>query len=46
MSSTLIIVLLSLLLGIQPMVTDLYLPALPAIKAEFGAALSLSLIHI
>ena len=40
MSSTLIIVLLSLLLGIQPMVTDLYLPALPAIKAEFGAALS------
>ena len=40
MSPTLIIVLLSLLLGIQPMVTDLYLPALPAIKAEFGAALS------
>lgn len=40
MSSTLIIVLLSLLLGIQPMATDLYLPALPAIKSEFGAALS------
>ena len=40
MSPNLIIVLLSLLLGIQPMVTDLYLPALPAIKAEFGAALS------
>ena len=40
MSPTLIIVLLSLLLGIQPMATDLYLPALPAIKSEFGAALS------
>lgn len=40
MSATLIIVLLSLLLGIQPIATDLYLPALPAIKAEFGAALS------
>ena len=40
MSPNLIIVLLSLLLGIQPMVTDLYLPALPAIKAEFGATLS------
>ena len=40
MSPTLIIVLLSMLLGIQPVATDLYLPALPAIKAEFGAALS------
>jgi MFS transporter, DHA1 family, multidrug resistance protein len=40
MSSTTIIVLLSMLLGIQPVATDLYLPALPAIKAEFGADLS------
>jgi DHA1 family bicyclomycin/chloramphenicol resistance-like MFS transporter len=40
MSPSLIIVLLSMLLGIQPVATDLYLPALPAIKAEFGAELS------
>lgn len=40
MSPTLIIVSLSMLLGIQPVATDLYLPALPAIKAEFGAELS------
>ncbi len=40
MSPTLIIVLLSMLLGIQPVATDLYLPALPAIKTEFGAELS------
>jgi DHA1 family bicyclomycin/chloramphenicol resistance-like MFS transporter len=40
MSPTLVIVLLSMLLGIQPVATDLYLPALPAIKAEFGAELS------
>jgi DHA1 family bicyclomycin/chloramphenicol resistance-like MFS transporter len=29
-----------MLLGIQPVATDLYLPALPAIKAEFAADLS------
>jgi DHA1 family bicyclomycin/chloramphenicol resistance-like MFS transporter len=40
MSPTLIIVLLSMLLGIQPVATDLYLPALPAIKSEFAADLS------
>ena len=40
MSNTVIIVLLSMLLGIQPVATDLYLPALPAIKSEFGAELS------
>jgi DHA1 family bicyclomycin/chloramphenicol resistance-like MFS transporter len=40
MSPSLIIVLLSMLLGIQPVATDLYLPALPAIQAEFGAELS------
>jgi len=40
MSPKLVIVLLSMLLGIQPVATDLYLPALPAIKVEFGAELS------
>ena len=40
MSPKLIIVLLSMLMGIQPVATDLYLPALPAIKAEFAADLS------
>ena len=40
MSSTLVIVLLSMLMGAQPVATDLYLPALPAIKTEFGAELS------
>ena len=40
MSPTLIIVLLSMFMGIQPVATDLYLPALPAIKTEFGAELS------
>jgi len=40
MSPTLIILLLSMLMGIQPVTTDLYLPALPAIKTEFGAQLS------
>ncbi len=37
------IVLLALLLGAQPVATDLYLPALPALKAELGnPALSLT----
>jgi DHA1 family bicyclomycin/chloramphenicol resistance-like MFS transporter len=40
MSPTLIILMLSMLMGIQPVTTDLYLPALPAIKTEFGAQLS------
>ena len=40
MSHTLVIVLLSMLMGIQPVTTDLYLPALPVIRAEFGAELS------
>ncbi len=40
MSPRLVILLLSMLMGIQPVATDLYLPALPAIKAEFGAELS------
>lgn len=32
-----IVLLLSLLLGLQPVTTDLYLPALPEITASFGA---------
>lgn len=32
-----IVLLLSLLLGIQPVTTDLYLPALPVLTAGFGA---------
>jgi DHA1 family bicyclomycin/chloramphenicol resistance-like MFS transporter len=39
MSPTLIVVVLSLLLGLQPITTDLYLPALPAITSEFGASM-------
>src|SRR6218665_2617524 len=37
MSPALIVLFLSLLLGIQPITTDLYLPALPALTAGFGA---------
>ena len=40
MSSGRVIVFLSLLLGIQPITTDLYLPALPALTEGFGAAMS------
>ena len=39
MSATLVVLILSLLLGIQPVTTDLYLPALPALAQGFGAAL-------
>ena len=39
MSPTLIVVVLSLLLGLQPITTDLYLPALPAITTGFGASM-------
>ncbi len=39
MSPTLIVFLLALLLGLQPITTDLYLPALPALTAGFGASL-------
>jgi DHA1 family bicyclomycin/chloramphenicol resistance-like MFS transporter len=35
-----VVLTLSLLLGIQPITTDLYLPALPAITSGFGAPLS------
>lgn len=37
MSPSLVVLVLALLLGIQPVTTDLYLPALPALTAGFGA---------
>ena len=40
MSSGLVILILSLTLGLQPITTDLYLPALPALTEGFGAAVS------
>jgi MFS transporter, DHA1 family, multidrug resistance protein len=40
MSDGLIVVILSMLLGIQPVTTDLYLPALPALTEGFGASMS------
>ena len=39
MSPGLIVLVLSLLLGLQPITTDLYLPALPTITQGFGAAM-------
>ncbi len=39
MSPALIVLILSLLLGLQPITTDLYLPALPAMTAGFGASM-------
>jgi DHA1 family bicyclomycin/chloramphenicol resistance-like MFS transporter len=39
MSPLLIVFLLSLLLGLQPVTTDLYLPALPALSEGFGATM-------
>ncbi len=40
MSAALIVVILSLLLGLQPITTDLYLPALPALTEGFGATMA------
>lgn len=40
MSPTLVVLVLSLLLGIQPVTTDLYLPALPALTDGFGAPMA------
>jgi MFS transporter, DHA1 family, multidrug resistance protein len=40
MSPGLLVVVLSLLLGIQPVTTDLYLPALPSLTEGFGAPVS------
>lgn len=42
MTPATVVFVLSLLLGIQPVTTDLYLPALPAITSGFGASLSLA----
>jgi DHA1 family bicyclomycin/chloramphenicol resistance-like MFS transporter len=39
MNPTLIVALLALLLGIQPITTDLYLPALPGLAAELHSAM-------
>ena len=39
MQSGLIVLMLSLL-GLQPITTDLYLPALPALTADFGASMA------
>lgn len=40
MSPGFIVLVLSLLLGIQPVTTDLYLPALPSLTEGFGASVS------
>lgn len=40
MSPALIVLLLSLLLGLQPITTDLYLPALPALTDALGAPMA------
>ncbi|MGA1726276.1 MAG: MFS transporter, partial [Burkholderiaceae bacterium] len=37
MTQTWVVVLLSLMMGLQPVATDLYLPALPAISSGLGA---------
>ena len=40
MNPGLVVLILSLLLGLQPVTTDLYLPALPAMKEGFGATMT------
>jgi MFS transporter, DHA1 family, multidrug resistance protein len=40
MTPGVVVVVLSLLLGIQPITTDLYLPSLPALTDSFGASVS------
>ena len=39
MHSTLVVLVLSMLLGLQPVATDLYLPSLPTIRLELGAGM-------
>jgi MFS transporter, DHA1 family, multidrug resistance protein len=39
MSPAVVVVMLALLLGIQPISTDLYLPALPTLQRELGASI-------
>lgn len=40
MTPATVVLVLALLLGIQPVTTDLYLPALPALTASFGASVA------
>jgi DHA1 family bicyclomycin/chloramphenicol resistance-like MFS transporter len=40
MSSRWVVLFLSLLLGLQPVATDLYLPTLPALTLDLGASMS------
>jgi DHA1 family bicyclomycin/chloramphenicol resistance-like MFS transporter len=40
MTPVMVVFILALLLGVQPVTTDLYLPALPAIRQDFGGSLS------
>jgi MFS transporter, DHA1 family, multidrug resistance protein len=40
MPQGLVVLVLAMLLGIQPVTTDLYLPALPALMAGFGASMA------
>ncbi len=40
MAPATVVLLLTLLLGIQPITTDLYLPALPTLQRELGASVS------
>ncbi|MBU2287898.1 MAG: MFS transporter, partial [Gammaproteobacteria bacterium] len=39
MSPSLVVLILAMLIGVQPVTTDLYLPALPALSAGFGAGM-------
>ena len=39
MTSGIVVLVLSALLGVQPITTDLYLPALPALTSGFGASM-------
>ena len=40
MPATLVVLTLSLLLGLQPITTDLYLPALPGLTQDLGASMA------
>ncbi|MCP5280471.1 MAG: multidrug effflux MFS transporter [Rhodoferax sp.] len=40
MTASVVVLILAALLGIQPVTTDLYLPALPALTSGFGASMS------
>ena len=43
MSGAIVVTILTLLLGIQPVTTDLYLPALPTLQAQLGASIAAGL---